>query len=46
MTYEVINRDGYTLFATNDFTEAFSFFLEHEDCGAYAILEDGKPMGW
>lgn len=46
MVYEVIDRYGNTMLSTEDFSEAFAFFMDREDCGAYAILEDGKPIGW
>ena len=51
MIYEVVNKDGYTLFKSEDFTEAFAYYMDNDDTGymdteAYAILENGMPLGW
>lgn len=45
MKYEVINMDGATIYATNDFALALNYCTSHED-ESWAILEDGEVACW
>lgn len=52
-TYQVINRAGWVIFVSDEYTEILSYvtesqkqFEEDDAAYAYAVLENGKVREW